>query len=272
MIRVGLIQMTSGPTPVDNFEYLKEQTDKLAKQGAQLVITPENALVFGERSDYHRFAEDFDSGTLQQWCSQLASDNRVWLVIGSMPIKRAKGVTTTSLLYSPDGRIVADYDKLHMFDVDIDDHQSRYRESDTFLAGEEAVSFLSPIAHIGMSICYDIRFPSLYGMLREKGVNLMLVPAAFTAVTGRAHWEVLARARAIETQSWLIAVNQVGIHPCGRETWGHSMVISPWGEIVASLKDIPDSLVVDIDINQVEDIRASMPVSQHQRFGIQFEN
>ena len=121
-----------------------------------------------------------------------------------------------------------------------------------------------------MSICYDIRFPSLYGMLREKGVNLILVPA--TAVTGRVHWDILARARAIETHSWLIAVNQVGTHPCGRETWGHSMVISPWGEIIASLKDIPDSLVVDIDINQVEDIRASMPVSQHQRFGIQFEN
>ena len=272
MIRVGLIQMTSGPNPADNFDYIKKQTDRLAKQGAQLVITPENALVFGERADYHRFAEDFKLGTLQKQCSQLASDNRIWLVIGSMPIKRAKGVTTTSLLYSPDGRMVAGYDKLHMFDVDINDHQSRYRESDTFLAGEEVVSFPSPIAHIGMSICYDIRFPSLYSMLREKGVDLILVPAAFTAVTGRAHWETLVRARAIETQSWLIAVNQVGTHPCGRQTWGHSMIISPWGEIVASLKDIPDSLVVDIDINQVEDIRASMPVSQHQRFGIQFEN
>ena len=105
-----------------------------------------------------------------------------------------------------------------------------------------------------MSICYDIRFPSLYSMLREKGVDLILVPAAFTAVTGRVHWEILVRARAIETQSWLIAVNQVGTHPCGRETWGIPWSSPPWGEIIASLKDIPDSLVVDIDINQVEDI------------------
>jgi predicted amidohydrolase len=128
----------------------------------------------------------------------------------------------------------------------------------------------TPFGELGLSICYDIRFPHLYSMLRQQGARIILVPAAFTAVTGRAHWEVLLRARAIETQCWIVAVNQGGVHEGGRETWGHSMVISPWGEVVASLDQAAANLVVDIDLDLLAQIRASMPVLSHTRFGNQF--
>lgn len=271
MERVGLIQMTSGPKPADNLAYIAEQVAKLARKGAKLIVTPENALVFGSRSDYHQNAETMGSGPIQDRLSAIARDNGVWLVIGSMPIQRDKGVTTTSIVYAPSGEQMVHYDKLHMFDVDVADAHQRYRESETFTPGKQVVSYSLPFAHLGLTICYDVRFPSLYSELARLGANLILVPAAFTAVTGKAHWETLLRARAIETQAWLVAVNQVGTHPCGRETWGHSMVISPWGEITASLSNQPDSLVVDIDLSQVQELRASMPIGQHARFKNQLQ-
>ncbi|KOO17022.1 amidohydrolase [Vibrio xuii] len=272
MERVGLIQMTSGPNPQHNLAYIREQVNALGKEGATFIVTPENSLVFGSRKDYHQHAEPLAIGPLQKELASLAHDNSVWLLIGSMPIQQQKGVTTTSLLFSPQGELVAHYDKLHMFDVDVADGHQRYRESETFTPGSQIVTYPAPFAHLGLSICYDIRFPALYSELTRLGANLILVPAAFTAVTGRAHWEPLLRARAIETQSWLIAVNQAGVHPCGRETWGHSMVISPWGEIVGALSDQPSNLLVEIDLTQVDELRSAMPVRQHTRFINQLQN
>lgn len=267
MERVGLIQMTSGPDPEVNLRYIEAQLKAMKCEHVTLAIAPENALVFGSRSDYHSLAEPLNSGHYQMEFSRLARDYSVWLLIGSFPIQTDRGVTTTSLLYDNHGRLVTYYDKLHMFDVDVADSHNRYRESETFTPGERIVSYVTPFAHIGLTICYDVRFPVLYQELAKVGANLIVVPAAFTAVTGRAHWEPLLRARAIETQSWLIAVNQVGQHPCGRETWGHSMVISPWGDIVASLSDKASNLVVDIDLAQVDELRTAMPVGLHTRFG-----
>ncbi|MCG9584463.1 carbon-nitrogen hydrolase family protein [Vibrio tubiashii] len=272
MERVGLIQMTSGPNPSENLAYIRQQVTTLADQGAKFIVTPENAIVFGSRKDYHQYAEPIGDGDLQAALSEIARENTVWLVIGSLPIQREQGVTTTSLLYSPEGKLVAEYDKLHMFDVDVADGHKRYRESETFTPGSNVVSYPTPFAHIGLSICYDVRFPSLYSELARLGANVILVPAAFTAVTGKAHWETLLRARAIETQSWLIAVNQVGTHPCGRETWGHSMVVSPWGEVIATLADQTGNLLVDIDLSQVQELRAAMPVGLHARFSNQLQN
>ena len=266
MERVGLIQMTSGPDVTRNLEYIATQVAVLAEAGASLIITPENCVVFGGRLDYHHNAEIMGEGIAQQRFSQLAEQHRIWLVIGSMPIKRAQGVTTTTLVFDPNGECVAHYDKLHMFDVDVADGHSRYRESETFTPGSHIVSLPTPIGHLGLTICYDVRFPQLYNELAQRGANMMLVPAAFTAVTGEAHWEALLRARAIESQSWIVAVNQCGVHPCGRETWGHSMVISPWGDVVASLTNQPQNLVVDVELGQVEELRTTMPVLQHSRF------
>lgn len=266
MERVGLIQMTSGPDISENLAYIEQQAQALAKAGAKLVVTPENCLVFGGRADYHYHAEWLGEGPIQAELARIASHNQIWLVIGSLPIRTNNGVTTTSLVLNPSGQRVAHYDKLHMFDVDVADGHSRYRESETFTPGDKIVSVETPMAHLGLTICYDVRFPQLYSELAKRGVNMLLVPAAFTAVTGKAHWEALLRARAIETQCWVVAVNQCGVHLGGRETWGHSMVISPWGEVVASVGNEPQNLVVDIDLNQVTEVRTAMPVLSHTRF------
>ncbi|NIY92193.1 carbon-nitrogen hydrolase family protein [Vibrio diazotrophicus] len=274
MERIGLIQMTSSSDVNENLTYIEQQTTLLAKQGAKWVITPENAVVFGNKEDYHNSAEELGDGPVQARISRLAEEQQVWILIGSIPIRRTSassvGVTTTSVLFNPQGHIVAYYDKLHMFDVDVADGHKRYRESETFTPGNDIVVAETPFAKLGLSICYDVRFPNLYAELRRLGAQILLVPAAFTAVTGKAHWEVLLRARAIENQCWVIAVGQGGHHPCGRETWGHSMVISPWGDIIASLGQNAESLVVDIELEQIESVRATMPISAHTRFHNQF--
>tara|TARA_Y100001956_G_scaffold82574_1_gene104075 strand:+ start:320 stop:1138 length:819 start_codon:yes stop_codon:yes gene_type:complete len=266
MERVGLIQMTSGPDVMANLANIETQVAALAKAGASMVITPENCVVFGNRADYHHNAERLGDGIAQRHFASLAKQHKVWLVVGSMPIRRTHGVSTTTLVFDPSGECKAQYDKLHMFDVDVADGHSRYRESETFTPGSQIVSLETPVAHLGLTICYDVRFPQLYSELAQRGANLIIVPAAFTAVTGEAHWEALLRARAIESQSWIVAVNQCGVHPCGRETWGHSMVISPWGEVVASLSNQPQNLVADIDLSQVDELRTAMPVLKHTRF------
>lgn len=274
MERIGLIQMTSSSDVNENLTYIEQQTTLLAKQGAKWVVTPENAVVFGNKEDYHNSAEELGDGPVQERISRLAVEQQVWILIGSMPILRTsaetQGVTTTSVLFNPQGQIVAHYDKLHMFDVDVADGHKRYRESETFTPGNDIVVAETPFAKLGLSICYDVRFPNLYAELRRLGAQILLVPAAFTAVTGKAHWDVLLRARAIENQCWVIAVGQGGHHACGRETWGHSMVISPWGEIIVSLGQDAASLVVDIELEQIESVRAAMPISAHTRFRNQF--
>lgn len=184
--------------------------------------------MFGTKQDYHTHAEYLGEGPVQQTLSDIARKYSVWLVAGSFPIRTQSGVTTTMLVYNNDGELAASYDKLHMFDVDVDDGHRRYRESEIFQPGEQIQVVSTPFGELGLSICYDVRFPHLYSALRNLGSQIILVPAAFTAVTGQAHWETLLRARAIETQCWIVAVNQGGIHPGGRETWGHSMVIDPW--------------------------------------------
>lgn len=258
--------MTSGSEVSANLAYLQEQVALLAQQGAQWIVTPENALLLGNREQYHQQAEPLDNGPVQYALSNLAKQHGVWLLIGSMPIRHANGVTTSSLLWNAQGERVAVYDKLHMFDVDVADGHQRYRESETFTPGQQVVVAETPFGQLGLSICYDVRFPHLYAELRRQGAQILLVPAAFTAVTGQAHWEVLQRARAIETQCWVIAVGQTGRHPCGRETWGHSMVISPWGEVIANLGPTVQSKVVEFDLTTLDSVRRAMPIEQHTRF------
>ncbi|MDG3084779.1 carbon-nitrogen hydrolase family protein [Vibrio hannami] len=266
MSKVGIIQMTSGPDPKDNLAYIDKQLDVLSKSGVKLVLTPENSIVFGNKIDYHKHAEIFGEGVIQRSLSQLAKKYQLWLVIGSMPIRQEQRVTTTTLVYSPDGELVDYYDKLHMFDVDVADNHSRYRESETFAAGNRLSLVDTDIGRVGLSICYDVRFPHMYSELRKQGANVILVPAAFTATTGKAHWETLLRSRAIETQCWIIASGQGGVHPCNRETWGHSMIIDPWGNVVMKLDQKSGVLVADIDHNITKTVRANMPLAEHARF------
>ncbi|MCG3730110.1 carbon-nitrogen hydrolase family protein [Vibrio cincinnatiensis] len=266
MARIGLIQMTSGASVCDNIQILEQQLVSLAKQKVAWVVTPENALLFGQHLDYHHHAEPLAQGPIQQQLSALACRYQVWLLVGSFPIRREDGITSTSILFNPQGKVIADYDKLHLFDVDVADGHRCYRESATFAPGNRVVVVDTPLGMLGLSICYDLRFPQLYSELRQQGAQVLFVPAAFTSITGKAHWQVLLQARAIETQCWVVAVGQTALHPCGRETWGHSMVVSPWGEVVASLGQEAGCLVVDIDVEQTEPIRRAMPVMEHTRF------
>lgn len=266
MERIAIIQMTSSAEPAANLAAIQRGCERAAKQGAKLVVTPENALLFADKQAYHQHAEVLGEGPLQRALAQLAQSLQITLVVGSMPIRRATGVTTTSLVFGPDGERLGYYSKLHMFDVDVADGHGSYRESDSFQPGNEICVVETPVGKLGLSICYDLRFPALYQALREQGAQIILVPAAFTAVTGEAHWEVLLRARAIETQTWVIAAGQGGQHTAKRETWGHSMVIDPWGSVVAQLPQQGDLLVAEIDLAYSEKIRQNMPVAQHGRF------
>ncbi|GLT15053.1 carbon-nitrogen hydrolase family protein [Vibrio algivorus] len=266
MSKVALIQMTSGSDPQGNLVFIEQQLQAMKGQQVDWVVLPENAIIFGHREDYHQHAEVLGKGALQSALAKLASDYGVWLVVGSFPVRIDNDVKTTCLVFSSEGVLQADYDKLHMFDVDVSDSHQRYRESETFLAGERVVVTPTPFANLGLSICYDLRFPELFQQLTRDGADVIVVPAAFTYVTGRAHWEPLLRARAIETQCWIVAVGQTGIHPCGRQTWGHSMVINPWGQIVECLSETAGYITVTIDIKINQDIRQRMPVMQHARF------
>jgi predicted amidohydrolase len=267
--------MTSTVDPLSNLLWIEQQARFFKSRGVSLIITPENALVCGTREDYHTNAEPFGHGPLQQQIAKLAKELEIWIVIGSMPLKSEQGVTTTTLVFDSLGKCVAHYDKLHLFDVAVNDAHGEYKESNTFTYGQELSVIDSPIGTLGLSICYDLRFPSLYQSLRYQGCNVIIVPAAFTEVTGKAHWETLLKARAIETQCWVIAAAQGGTHEDERITWGHSMIINPWGEIVAGLEQDSGQkhnqqqngcLIATIDHTMTQDVRNNMPLMQHNRF------
>lgn len=269
MAKVGVVQMNSGADPEANLRQLKKKLKGLQLQGAKLVVTPENCLVFGSRPDYQRHAEPLGDGPLQAALSALTQQLGIWLLIGSMPIRQSDGaITTTALLFDDKGQCLAHYDKLHMFDVEVEDHHHSYRESDTFRPGSEVKVVPTPFGNIGLSICYDIRFPQLYAALREQGADIIVIPAAFTKVTGKAHWDVLLRARAVETQCWIVAAAQWGEHNEGRETWGHSMIIDPWGQVVACQEQGTGVLTADLDLNLSQAIRTNMPLVKHARLGV----
>jgi predicted amidohydrolase len=267
MERFGIIQMTSGPDPQRNFECIEQKVAFLADKGMRWILTPENALVFGQRRDYHQHAEYLGQGEFQTKLANLAKQYSVNLIIGSFPVRISESeVSTTTLVFDINGQRMNHYDKLHMFDVDVNDAHKTYRESETFKAGGNIAMVPTDFGAIGLSICYDLRFPHLYCALRSQGANVIVVPAAFTAVTGKAHWEVLLRARAIENQCWIVAANQCGTHPCGRETWGRSMVVSPWGEIQGQLEQQAGTITAELNFDVVEELRQSMPVAKHIRF------
>lgn len=269
MAKMGVVQMSSGADPHANFERLKKKVKGLQLQGAKLVLTPENTLVFGTKADYFQHAEPLHEGYWQTQLSDLAKRLGIWLVIGSMPIRQANGtITSTCIVWDDQGRYQAHYDKLHLFDVAIEDKHHFYRESDTFTAGNQVVVVDTPVGRIGLSICYDVRFPQLYAALREQGAEILLVPAAFTRQTGRAHWEILLRSRAIETQCWVVAAAQWGDHGLGRETWGHSMIVDPWGHVVACQEQGRGVLVAETDLSLNQTIRTNMPLMQHARLSV----
>lgn len=274
--RVAVIQMVSSDDVQENLRVAADWIARAAQDGAGLVVLPENFAVLDSGPvRAHGERQGDPQGPLQQFLAGQARHHGIYVVGGTIPLLTRPGadgavlddgrVRPASLLYGPDGQLLARYDKMHLFDVEVADAQSRYRESDTFEAGTEVVVADLPMATVGMSICYDLRFAELYRRLAGDRAELVTVPSAFTKVTGEAHWEVLLRARAIENQVYILAPNQGGRHNATRETWGHSMIVDPWGRIVACHECGEGMAVADIDLRALHELRARMPVMQHRK-------
>jgi len=234
-------------------------------------VLPENFAAMG-RADLAAIgrAEALGEGPILPWLKRAARDLSLWIVAGTLPLPPdddADGKPhACSLLIDDQGERVARYDKLHLFDVEVADNRGRYRESDDFAHGQRVVVADTPVGRLGLSVCYDLRFPELFTALREAGAELISVPAAFTAVTGAAHWQVLTRARAIETQCYVLAAGQGGEHPGQRMTFGHSAIIDPWGKVVVEQDQGDGALLAARDAAEQANIRQRMPVQQHRRF------
>ena len=264
--RAGLVQFRSGRAVAPNLDKAEALIRRAAKGGAQYVQTPENTGIMELKPELVlAAAESEGKSALLAWAKARARDLGIWLHVGSIAIKLDQTrVANRSYLIDPKGRVAARYDKLHMFDVDLAGGES-YRESQYFCPGAKAVLADLPFGRLGLSICYDLRFPSLYRALAAAGAELIAIPAAFTKQTGEAHWRVLLRARAIETGAYVLAAAQGGLHENGRSTYGHSMVVSPWGEALAEAGEDPQILLADIDLGLSAETRAKIPSLKHGR-------
>jgi predicted amidohydrolase len=264
--RVGIVQMCSGRDVDKNVASATERVREAAKGGADYVLTPEmTTLMELERPQLLAAVRPEEGNPALLQFQELARELAIWLHIGSMPMLLKNGkLANRSFLLSPEGRIAARYDKIHMFDVDLGGGES-YTESANYEPGRHAVLAKLPWGLLGMTICYDLRFPTLYRALARAGAKFLAVPAAFTRPTGMAHWHTLLRARAIESQAFVFAAAQGGMHENGRETFGHSLVISPWGEILAEGDVHPTVIFADIDLQLLEDVRRRVPSLQHDR-------
>ena len=271
---LAVIQMVSQSDVLANLAQARRLLQEAAEGGAQLAVLPENFAAMGRRDTAAiGRAEALGEGPILPWLKQTARDLKLWIVAGTVPLppegRPEAKVNACSLLVDADGEAVARYDKLHLFDVDVSDNRGRYRESDDYAQGARVVVADTPVGKLGLTVCYDLRFPELYSALRAAGAELITAPSAFTAVTGAAHWEILIRARAIETQCYILAAAQGGIHPGPRETWGHAAIIDPWGRVLAEQAQGEGVVLARRDGTEQADIRARMPVVSHRRFNAQ---
>lgn len=268
---LAVIQMVSQTDIQTNLVAARRLLEQAAEAGARLAVLPENFAAMG-RSDLVALgrAEAEGAGPILPWLKQAARDLSLWIVAGTIPLppddQPLAKVRACSLLVDDHGQRVARYDKLHLFDADVSDARGRYRESDDYAAGERLVVVDTPVGRLGMSVCYDLRFAELYTALRLAGAELISAPSAFTAVTGQAHWEMLVRTRAIETQCYMLAAAQGGEHPNGRVTHGHSSIVDFWGQVLAEQATGEAVLVVDRDTAAQTAMRQRMPVVMHRRF------
>lgn len=264
MTAVAAVQMVSTPDVAENIATAQRLLADAVGAGAQLLLLPEYWSIMGlQETDKLAHAEAFGSGVMQSFMREQARAHGIWLIGGTVPLQSTETgkVLNTTLVYNPQGECVTRYDKMHLFGFARD--KEVYDETRTIVPGDAVGFFESPVGRVGLSVCYDLRFPELYRALGNCA--LIVVPAAFTYTTGRAHWEVLLRARAIENQCYVLAAAQGGLHVNGRRTWGHSMLIDPWGEILAVLADGEGVVSGELDSARVAVVRASLPALQHRR-------
>ncbi len=267
MSRIAAIQMTSGPSVADNLGDAARLIEGAAREGARLVALPENFAVMPmKEADRLAIAERDGAGPLQDFLAGIARQHRIWLVGGTLPMLGFGGsrIRSACLLFNDRGERVARYDKMHLFDVRLANGE-RYEESSTFEPGAEPVVADTPVGKLGLAVCYDLRFPELFRRMLDLGAQLFVIPSAFTAHTGPAHWETLVRARAIENLAFVIAPDQSGRHANGRETHGDTMIVSPWGEVLDRRVHGPGIVIAECDLGHLERTRTALPSIQHRR-------
>jgi nitrilase len=260
--------MNSGADVSRNLDLAADLLGKAASDGCTLAVLPENFALMPEQGrDKARHAERPGEGPIQAFLADTAAELRLWIIAGSMPLASPENerVYGACLAVDDDGRTRAIYRKIHLFDVDLPDREESYRESHSMYPGDEPVTVMTPAGRIGITICYDLRFPELFRMLVDEGASVFTVPAAFTAVTGKAHWHTLLRTRAIENLAYVIAPGQFGRHPDGRETFGHSLIVDPWGQIIAEQEAGNCVVAADIDPEEPAKLRERFPALANRR-------
>jgi predicted amidohydrolase len=271
MTIVAAVQMVSVPEPAANLELASQLIAVAVEQGAKLIVLPENFAHMGlAETDKLALAEQPGQGPIQAFLSQQAKRHGVWVVGGTLPMatNSPQRVRAACLVVDDQGQQVARYDKIHLFDVSIRETNETYRESDTIEPGDQPVVIETPFGRLGVAVCYDLRFPEMFRAMGGSGLDLIVIPAAFTATTGQAHWEVLLRARAVENLCYVVAAGQGGRHANGRETYGESMIVDPWGKVMSRLAQGPGVVTATLDPNVVEQLRRNFPTLQHRRLDL----
>lgn len=269
MTKCAAIQMASSPNISANLLEAEKLIAEAVKAGAKLVALPENFALMGNNElDKVKAKESEGLGTIQSFLENTAKKYGVWIVGGTIPLAgdNENKVRAACLIYDDKGNRVARYDKVHLFDVHVPNTNEVYRESDSIESGDDFLVVDTPFGRMGIAVCYDLRFPEFFRKMSEQGVDFIVIPSAFTAETGAAHWELLLRARAVENLCYVIAPNQGGFHKNGRRTFGHSMIIDPWGVILDCYKTGSGYVLAEIDHERITKVRAGFPVLTHRRF------
>ncbi|WP_454781154.1 carbon-nitrogen hydrolase family protein [Legionella sp. WA2022007384] len=264
MARAALVQMVSSAGVADNLQQVEQLMTQAREEQAELVLLPENFAFMGiHETDKLQIGEGYGAGPIQQKISQLSKKLGLWVIAGTIPLKSSGSkVRASCLVYDDQGKCVARYDKIHLFDVNVSSNET-YQESMSIERGHELALVETPVGKIGLTVCYDLRFPELYQQLMLQGAQVFTVPSAFTAITGLAHWEVLLRARAIENLCYVLAANQGGRHENGRTTFGHSMIVDPWGKILTQKETGAGVVTADINLQNQREIRRKFPCIDH---------
>ena len=264
-MRIALFQMTTGIDPVENSAQLCAAVKDAALGGAQILFTPEmSGLLDSNRDRARPHVVSEEANPVLTDVREAAKAAGIWVHLGSLALQGPEKLANCGFVIDDQGAIKTRYDKQHLFDVDLPTGES-WRESSAYSAGQRSVIATTPLGALGLSICYDIRFGALYQALSNAGAEILSIPAAFTVPTGEAHWHVLLRARAIENACWVVAAAQTGLHEDGRQTFGHSMVVDPWGEIVLDMGKDPGLGFADISLSRVQEVRGRIPVIAHRR-------
>ncbi len=268
MTKCAAVQMASSPDVRANINEAERLISDAAKMGSKLIVLPENFALMGKTEfDKLDHKESDDGGPIQDFLANISKQYSIWLVAGTVPMTASSNnkIRAACLVYNDKGKRIARYDKIHLFDVNVPGTEEQYQESETIEAGENALVLDTPFGRIGVAVCYDLRFPELFRQMIDEGMEILVLPSAFTAKTGAAHWDLLVRTRAVENLCYVIASNQGGFHLNGRETYGHSMIVDPWGKVVSEITSGSGIASGEVDCELLRKIRVSFPALHHRR-------